>query len=451
MQKAKVSAKEVLQDLRSGMDDADMMKKYNLSETGLHRLYDKLLDMGVMQKSELRQRASSSKKLAAKTAKCPACGKQYANQLSSCPECGFERRAKVDAHPPPAEPQPEPPLQEYSHRGLEVAEKAITTGKKYVVTGTTKAKQIAEDISQMELVKDLSKMNFLEEIVPIDDSNIIALRRDFIFWFVAFLGIVPLVIATLESTNTQITLFALLFAFVWAIIFKRMVMGDQATWKLPVASFIFTGTVGMVLLLALYQVMPSFYMELSHSENSIVCLIGFVFQVGIWEELCKILPVLLYVGWKKMRRSDFSPSEVLTIGVFSGLAFAAFENIEYAKLSVLRSFELTSQYGADGLAEGVRGAMITVMLRALSLVFCHAVWCGVFSYFIAVATATGRRWGALLVVGLGVSSILHGTYDWLLSVNDTLAALTAGFSFMLFYAYVAKLKVLVPEPEMRPG
>lgn len=170
--------------------------------------------------------------------------------------------------------------------------------------------------------------------------------------------------------------------------------------------------------------------------------------MGIWEELCKIMPVLMYVGWKKMRKSDISPSAILTIGVFSGLAFAAFENVEYAKLSVLRSFELTSKYGADGLAEGVKGAMITVMLRALSLVFCHAVWCGIFSCFIAVATATGRRWGALLLVGLGVSSILHGLYDWLLSVNDTLAALTAGFSFMLFYAYVAKLKALVPEPEV---
>lgn len=260
MEKAKLGAKAVLQDLRSGMDDSDMMKKYNLSETGLHRLYDKLVDKGLAQESELRRRGSPSKKLATKTAKCPACGKQHASQLSSCPECGFDRRAKVTEKPSRAAPQSDAPFQEYSQRGFEVAEKAISTGKKYVVAGTTRAKQIAGDISQMELVKDLSEMNLVEEIVPIDDSNIIALRRDFIFWFVAFLGVVPLIIATLESTNTQITMFALFFAFVWAIIFKRMVMGDQATWKLPVASFLFTGTVGMVLLLALYQVMPSFYL-----------------------------------------------------------------------------------------------------------------------------------------------------------------------------------------------
>lgn len=456
MPKPKLSAKEVLQDLHSGMDDAAMMKKYNLSETGLHQLYDKLVSRGAVKQSELRDRSAGVGKAPPTAIPCPACGKRYAKQLNVCPACGFDRaketkpqapaKPKRPKEPPREEAQAEAPSHAYSQRGLDVAGMALTTGKRFVTTGTTRAKRIAEDISQMELVKDLSQMNFVDEIVPIDDSNIIALRRDFIFWFVSLLGVVPLVIATLKTDNAQITSFAVFFAFIWAVIFKRMVMADHASWKFPVASFLFTGTVGMVLLLTLYKVMPSVYMSLADSKNALVSLFGYVFQVGIWEELCKILPVLLYVGWRKLRKKERSPSEILIIGVFSGLAFAAFENVEYAKLSVLRSLELAGKYGADGLAAGVKGAMINVMLRALSLVFCHAVWSGVFAYFIAMASATGRRWGALFVVGLGVSCTLHGAYDWLVGVNLTLAALMAGFSFMLFYAYVSKLKALVPEP-----
>lgn len=49
----KVSAKEVLADIRAGMSDRDLMKKYGLSEKGLQSLSKKLIDAGVLKQSEL--------------------------------------------------------------------------------------------------------------------------------------------------------------------------------------------------------------------------------------------------------------------------------------------------------------------------------------------------------------------------------------------------------------
>jgi RsiW-degrading membrane proteinase PrsW (M82 family) len=150
---------------------------------------------------------------------------------------------------------------------------------------------------------------------------------------------------------------------------------------------------------------------------------------------------------------------VILVGVFSGLGFAAFENLMYGKLAILGTLLATEARGAAGLVEGVQVAMVMPMLRSLSLVFCHAVWAGIFAYFLAVATVTGRRWGAMFLVGLLLTATLHGVYDWLCSIQPTMAAFTAGVSFVLFYGYVAKIRGLVgaeasevrPCPGAQPG
>jgi len=51
----KVSQKDVIQDLRSGMDDEAIRKKYNLSAKGLQVLFDKLIQAGLL-RTELETR-----------------------------------------------------------------------------------------------------------------------------------------------------------------------------------------------------------------------------------------------------------------------------------------------------------------------------------------------------------------------------------------------------------
>ncbi len=54
--KRKVNAKEVLKDLRSGMDDADLMERYNLSSLGFESLFTKLLKTGLITQEEFDDR-----------------------------------------------------------------------------------------------------------------------------------------------------------------------------------------------------------------------------------------------------------------------------------------------------------------------------------------------------------------------------------------------------------
>jgi uncharacterized protein (DUF433 family) len=54
--KRKVNAKEVLKDLRSGMDDAALMERYNLSSLGFESLFTKLLKTGLITQEEFDDR-----------------------------------------------------------------------------------------------------------------------------------------------------------------------------------------------------------------------------------------------------------------------------------------------------------------------------------------------------------------------------------------------------------
>jgi len=57
--RTKVAGSQVVNDIRAGMDDAGLMKKYRLSAKGLQSLFRKLLEMGRIEPSELLQRISA--------------------------------------------------------------------------------------------------------------------------------------------------------------------------------------------------------------------------------------------------------------------------------------------------------------------------------------------------------------------------------------------------------
>lgn len=287
------------------------------------------------------------------------------------------------------------------------------------------------------ILKDLQEIPIKQEVMPIDHSNIHLLMKDFVFWAVTFLGIIPLVIITVKQPTTQLTMFALFFAFVWGVIFKKFIINDSQTKRLAVPALFFTGIIGIRLLLFIYRFLPDFYLNLADSQNPVFSLFGYVFQVGIWEEMIKAIPIFIALKWFKQ---DISTLSLITIGVFSGLGFAAFENLQYGNSAINSAYAKTIDYGVEGLVSGVQNAMVNVMLRSLSLVFCHAVFSGIVAYFVTTAYIRKEKMGALIVLGFLVASILHGLYDWLAGLQPTLAALLAGFSFALFYGYLSKLK-----------
>jgi len=58
--KRKIRAKAFVRNLRNGMGDRELMKKYTLSESQLHKVLHKLVDAGAIDEMELFMRTSLS-------------------------------------------------------------------------------------------------------------------------------------------------------------------------------------------------------------------------------------------------------------------------------------------------------------------------------------------------------------------------------------------------------
>lgn len=297
-----------------------------------------------------------------------------------------------------------------------------------------------------KILEEFRQTDFKNELLPIDESNLNKILRDPVFWIVTTLGILPLLIVTLNDIDMQLTGLLFFFALIWGGVFRGFVLKSSEKFTLPVIAFFFTGIIGMWLLAFSWNFHPKFYLEMPDHPNKFMALLGSILHTGITEELCKILPVAIYLLYK---RRNASPYMALLIGVFSGLGFAAFENIGYSNLAIRRTVVLgahgVDMAGADGFIEGVsagtKGAMINVILRSLSCVFGHAIWTGIFSYFLIMANTAGKRWVVLGFLGLAVPAIIHGTYNWLQGVQPVFAAIVMGAGFVLFYGYLSKMRL----------
>ena len=306
------------------------------------------------------------------------------------------------------------------------------------------------------IVESFRTTDYKKEILPINAHNTVVLLKDPNFWIVLVLGVLPVAITSFQDLNVQLYGLFFFFALVWGGILRGLVLRSTDSVALPVAAFFLTGIVGIPLLLAFYRLTPSFYTNMPDHDNLVIRLFGSIFQTGFSEELCKIIPVLLYLAWK---RKDAEPLMMLMIGVFSGLGFAAFENIHYALGGIgsglqhlgemvenMLSAESEEEFnravtvGGLGTIHHTYSMMIMVLLRSMSLVFAHSIWTGIFAYYLACAMRSHKQWAVFCCIGLVVPMLLHGIYNWLSFLQPGYAALVVGISFALFYIYLSKLR-----------
>lgn len=234
-------------------------------------------------------------------------------------------------------------------------------------------------------------------------------------------------------------LYAVLSAALFLGLLALMFPGAKAGVLVMFGAGLATGTIGIAMLLLLQLiatstrgVMPrgrgwgilifliikfigfSYYCALDPDNGFLLSFLGFTCGVGLCEELCKALPIVIYLN--SGRETDWRGASL--VGLASGVGFGVSEGITYAGDSY------------NGLAP-----LLTYLVRFLSCVTLHAVWAG------SVALQMERNqdyiddweWenAALFVIHyLGVAMILHGLYDTLLKKEyQSLALVVAIASF----------------------
>jgi hypothetical protein len=86
----KISAKAIMVDLKAGLPDAELIKKYGLSFQGLQDLFEKLIEAGLATRAYFDKRALKQlggRKEEAQKRTCPYCGFSSAEQFKECPRC----------------------------------------------------------------------------------------------------------------------------------------------------------------------------------------------------------------------------------------------------------------------------------------------------------------------------------------------------------------------------
>jgi uncharacterized protein (DUF433 family) len=86
--KKTVKSKELLADIKAGMDDASLMGKYKLSARGVLQAINRLIWEGLMSPSDLAERRSLAKTVYMPVFKCPFCSDIQFTKTEKCPRCG---------------------------------------------------------------------------------------------------------------------------------------------------------------------------------------------------------------------------------------------------------------------------------------------------------------------------------------------------------------------------
>lgn len=218
-----------------------------------------------------------------------------------------------------------------------------------------------------------------------------------------------------------------------------------ATWRQFWIAGLFTGSVGIILLLVAQQLanfsanwiypgigiltVPfyilkfigySYQAALDPNNDFLSSFFGFTFGVGFCEELCKSLPLLWY--FRRYEKALDLRGAVLW-GLATGFGFGISEGIHY------------SAHYYNGLSGGE-----IYWVRFFSCVSLHAVWSASTAVLICslqariLEVSEWKEWFAPIMQLLGASIVLHGFYDTFLKREMHIAALiTAAVSFVLFF------------------
>lgn len=100
-QKRKISARELLLDIRAGLSDQELIEKYHLTHEGLQYLIRRLVEAGMLTQMELYARSCLSESDVTRAfgqepdpvLKCPQCGAALPAGTASCPNCTTMRVA----------------------------------------------------------------------------------------------------------------------------------------------------------------------------------------------------------------------------------------------------------------------------------------------------------------------------------------------------------------------
>lgn len=289
-------------------------------------------------------------------------------------------------------------------------------------------------INKNKFIKTLQTFKFAS-VVPYKQILNSNLYRSNIVKVLLFFGLFPLAISSFSATTTKLKdiawILGIYYALVWGIVLYKLIKPTFSR-KLTLQCVFFTAFLGIPLLIFVQQIPPfSFFYAGINSSNIVSKLIGYVLGVGVLEELCKGLPIYLFLlNPGKLKE----PLTSAFYGAMSGLGFAIAEGVHYS-LIYARNVSVGNL--------GITNHILLTTIRFISLPLFHAIWAGIVGYFIGLAAINPSRKKAIIFIGVAISAVLHGVYNTF--SHNIIGLIVMAFSILLFVVYLRNSKEMIEE------
>ena len=236
----------------------------------------------------------------------------------------------------------------------------------------------------------------LNLLLPKDSISFKTLKEDSKLIIISLVGLAPAFLIRITGA-TVITFYviALYFSLIWGLFFYSVFKTNQVSIKKTVLIFFSVQILIFfsVFVLDINQFNP-FYRLIEEGNSFFNQVIGFVFGVGIFEELVKLLPVYFFLKYSK---EPLLPQTVVFYGLISGIGFGVFEGVIY-QINVNSKLDYNTSFFMN-------------IARLTSLPFLHAVWTGISSYFISFSFLYPIKRYSMWLLAIFIPALLHGLYD----------------------------------------
>jgi RsiW-degrading membrane proteinase PrsW (M82 family) len=285
----------------------------------------------------------------------------------------------------------------------------------------------------------------LREAVLLDKITGSEIIRSPVFRFLVFVAVVPLAIEILQENHAILYGLALWSMALWSLLLYRLFADRDLSFRLAFGTVLFTCFIGLPIL-ELWLFTPIDVTGWLITRNFLAFrLSGYVFGVGVREELTKAIPLIaLALFTTKMRK----PINGLLLGMMSGIGFAGAENVYYVFRTLEESLRAMKETGHAGYL--VMPVYNNVVRMAMTP-FLHACFSAIFGYFIALGVAQRRHRFVFFLLGLSLSSLLHGLYDTFVGESPLLGVAIQCGAFFLVMTYILKARGLSSARELGGG
>jgi RsiW-degrading membrane proteinase PrsW (M82 family) len=285
----------------------------------------------------------------------------------------------------------------------------------------------------------------LREAVLLDKITGSEILRSPVFRFLAFVAVVPLAIEILQENHAILYGLALWSMALWSLLLYRLFADRDLSFRLAFGTVLFTCFIGLPIL-ELWLFTPVDITGWLITRNFLAFrLSGYVFGVGVREELTKAIPlILLALFTTKMRK----PINGLLLGMMSGIGFAGAENVYYVYRTLEESLRAMKETGMAGY---LVMPIYNNVVRMAMTPFLHACFSAIFGYFIALGVGQRRHRFVFFLLGLSLSSLLHGLYDTFVGESVLLGVAIQCTAFFLVMTYILKARGLSSARELGGG